>query len=112
MDGLGIGLAYQINAEAGWVVAMAVLTHDLADGVNTVSFCLAAQSETLARRWPALSGAAPLLGVIVGLGIRLPANVPTLLLAGFAGVFLYIGACELVPHGYALDPRLRTTLAK
>ena len=32
-------------------------------------------------------------------------------MAMFAGVFVYIGACELVPRSYALDPRLRTTAA-
>ena len=29
----------------------------------------------------------------------------------FAGIFLYIGACELVPRSRALDPKLRTSLA-
>lgn len=111
LDGLGIGIAFQIDADAGWVVALAVLTHDLADGVNTVSLCLAAQNEAAARNWLALNGAAPMLGVLLGLGVHVPATALAPLLAGFAGVFLYIGACELLPRSYALDPRLRTTLA-
>ena len=111
LDGLGIGLAFQIDARAGWLVALAVLTHDVADGVNTVSLCLAAQAEGAARRWLMLNGAAPLIGVLVGLSIVIPAAMLAPLLAGFAGVFLYIGACELVPRSYALDPRLRTTVA-
>ena len=111
MDGMGIGLAFQVDARAGWLVALAVLTHDLADGVNTVSLCLAARSEEAARRWLVLNGAAPMFGVLLGLGIRIPPSLLAPLMAGFAGVFLYIGACELVPRSYALDPRLRTTLA-
>lgn len=111
IDGLGIGIAFQIDAGAGWLVALAVLTHDLADGVNTVSLCLAAQSEEAARIWLVLNGAAPMLGVLLGLGIAVPALMLAPLMAGFAGVFLYIGACELLPRSYALDPRLRTTLA-
>ena len=111
LDGLGIGLAFQIDREAGWLVAVAVLTHDLADGVNTVSLCLAANDESAARRWLALNGMAPVIGVLLGMAVVIPSAMLAPLLAAFAGVFLYIGACELVPRSYALDPRLRTTLA-
>ena len=111
VDGLGIGLAFQIDAHAGWLVALAVLTHDFADGVNTVNLCLAAQAEAAARGWLVLNGLAPLLGVLVGMSITIPPPMLAPLLGAFAGVFLYIGACELLPRSYALDPRLRTTLA-
>ena len=111
LDGMGIGLAFQISEQAGWVVALAVMTHDLADGVNTVSLCLAAKAEEAARRWLALNGAAPMLGVLAGLSVVVPSIALAPLLGVFAGVFLYIGACELMPRSYALDPRLRTTLA-
>jgi zinc transporter ZupT len=111
MDGMGIGIAFQIDAQAGWLVALAVLTHDIADGVNTVSLCLAARSEDVARRWLVLNGAAPMVGVLIGLGLSVPPVMLAPLMAAFAGVFLYIGACELVPRSHALDPRLRTTLA-
>lgn len=111
LDGMGIGLAFQIDAEAGWLVALAVLTHDVADGVNVVSLCLTAKAEDAARGWLALNGAAPLLGVLTGLSIAVPAAMLAPMLAVFAGVFLYIGACELVPRSHALDPRVRTTVA-
>ncbi|MCT8000430.1 ZIP family metal transporter [Sphingomonas sanguinis] len=111
MDGLGIGLAFQIDTAAGWMIALAVLTHDVADGVNTVSLSLAARSEAAARRWLLLNGAAPMLGVLIGLGISIPASMLAPLMALFAGVFLYIGACELVPRSQSLDPRFRTSIA-
>ncbi|WP_294200257.1 ZIP family metal transporter [uncultured Sphingomonas sp.] len=108
MDGLGIGVAFQIDTAAGWMIALAVLTHDVADGVNTVSLSLAARSEAAARRWLVLNGVAPMLGVIIGLGISIPSTMLAPLMALFAGIFLYIGACELVPRSQSLDPRLRT----
>lgn len=111
MDGIGIGLAFQIDTAAGWMIALAVLTHDIADGVNTVSLSLAARSETAARRWLVLNGVAPMLGVVLGLAIIIPAGMLAPIMAMFAGIFLYIGACELVPRSRALDPRLRTSLA-
>lgn len=111
MDGLGIGVAFQIDTAAGWMIALAVLTHDVADGVNTVSLSLAARSEAVARRWLVLNGIAPMLGVIIGLAITIPATMLAPLMALFAGIFLYIGACELVPRSQSLDPRLKTGLA-
>ena len=111
MDGLGIGVAFQVSPTIGWMVALAVLTHDIADGVNTVSLCLAAERHRAARAWLVANGTAPLLGVVTGLLVRVPPTVSAPLMAVFAGVFLYIGACELVPRSHALDPRLRTTLA-
>ena len=111
MDGLGIGLAFQIDTSAGWMIALAVLTHDVADGVNTVSLSLAARSEAAARRWLAVNGVAPMLGVLLGLAIVIPAAMLAPMMGVFAGIFLYIGACELVPRSRALDPKLRTSLA-
>lgn len=111
LDGMGIGLAFQISPDVGWVVALAVLTHDVADGINTVSLALAGGRAQLAPRWLLVNGAAPLLGVLVGLVVQVPPTLLAPMLAGFAGVFLFIGACELMPKSVLRDPRLRTTWA-
>lgn len=111
IDGVMIGIAFQVSQDVGWLVAAAVLTHDLADGINTVSLSLARSGPRLARRWLLINGAAPLTGTMVGLLIQVSPADMALLLALFGGVFLYIGACELVPRSHARDPRLRVTLA-
>ena len=111
IDGLGIGLGFQASSTAGWLIAVAVLTHDLADGINTVSLCLAAKRQDAARFWLGANGIAPLIGTVIGLSVTIMPSVLAVLLALFAGSFLYIGACELIPRSYALNPRLRTTTA-
>ncbi len=111
LDGMGIGLAFQVSPAIGWALAIAVLTHDVADGMNTVSLALTGRRPALARRWLLINGLAPLTGVVLGLAIRLPQTVLALLLAGFAGVFLFIAACELIPRSRLRDPRLRATIA-
>lgn len=58
-----------------------------------------------------LNGAAPLFGELIGLSVAAPAAMLAPLLAAVTEVFLYTGACELVPRSYALDRRLRMTLA-
>ena len=37
LDGVGIGLAFQVNDTVGFAVALAVIAHDFADGLNTVT---------------------------------------------------------------------------
>jgi ZIP family zinc transporter len=76
----------------------------VADGLNVVSFCLTAKAEEAAPGWLALNGAAPLLGVFTRLSITVPAAMLAPMLAVFAGVFLHIGACELVPRACARPP--------
>ena len=40
LDGVGIGLAFQVNSQVGIAVAIAVIAHDFSDGLNTVSLML------------------------------------------------------------------------
>ena len=40
MDGVGIGLAFQVSNAVGIVVAVAVIAHDFCDGLNTVGLML------------------------------------------------------------------------
>jgi ZIP family zinc transporter len=109
LDGAAMGLAFQVSPSVGWIVALAVLTHDLADGVNTVSLALAASRKRVALCWLLANGAAPLIGVMLGLVVRLENALLAPIMGAFAGVFLYIGSCELVPRSFERDPRLRTT---
>lgn len=111
LDGVAMGMAFQISPEIGWVVALAVLTHDLADGVNTVSLALSSSKHQTALRWLLANGAAPFAGVIVGMLAHLDGWLLAPLMGAFAGVFLYIGACELVPRSLVRDGRMRTTWA-
>ena len=49
IDGLAVGLAFGANTSTGVLVLIAVLSHDFADGLNTVSFVLN-QSRIALRR--------------------------------------------------------------
>src|SRR5450759_633384 len=40
IDGLGIGLAFSLNPKISLLVFLALITHDFADGFNTVTFVL------------------------------------------------------------------------
>ena len=52
IDGLGIGLAFGLDTTTGVLVFIAVVSHDFADGLNTVSFVLSqSQDRRRAKRW-------------------------------------------------------------
>jgi ZIP family zinc transporter len=112
MDGLAIGLAFQVSAAAAAIVAAGVIAHDLADGVNTVTSAKSGgASGQAARGWLIADAAAPLAGILLGRLIQLPAHTVGALLALFAGAFLCIGASELIPASRSRHPGLSTTFA-
>jgi zinc transporter ZupT len=112
MDGLGIGLAFQFSSTTGLIVAAAVLAHDLCDGANTVIMSLAAgASPGTAKRWLAADALAPLVGIVIARLIAVPGPVLGLLLALFAGFFLYVGASDLLPKSHRDRPQRSTVAA-
>ena len=111
LDGLGIGLAFHVSTGAGLVLAFAVLAHDFSDGVNTVSLSLTRAGSKTARGWLVADSIAPIVGIAAAQLIRVPGGELALLLAAFAGLFLYIGASELVPESHQRHPHLWTSIA-
>ncbi len=105
MDGLGIGLAFQVSSAAGLIVAIAVLAHDFLDGANTVTLSFAGGGTvTAARRWLAIDALAPLVGIAIARTVIVPQEILGLLLGVFGGGFLYIGASELLPRSQDGEP--------
>jgi zinc transporter ZupT len=112
LDGLGIGLAFQVAPAIGVVVAAAVLAHDVADGVNTVTLSLSGGGgQGRARGWLIADAAAPLVGIGLTRLFTVSQGPLGLAIALFAGFFLYIGASALAPASHRAMPRLRTSLA-
>ena len=101
IDGLGIGLAFGIDATTGFLVFIAVISHDFADGLNTVSFVMRQSGDRRrAIRWLAIDAAAPLLGAIVGASLSIGEEQLGAVLAVYAGFFLFMGATDLLPHAH------------
>jgi zinc transporter ZupT len=112
LDGLGVGLAFQVSAAIGVVVAVAVLAHDISDGVNTVTLSLSGGGgPKRARGWLIADAAAPLVGIGLTRLFTMAEGPLGLVIALFAGFFLYIGAVGLTPASHRALPRLWTSLA-
>jgi len=110
LDGVAIGLAFQTSHEVGIVVAIAVLTHDFSDGINTMNIVLKNQGRRAQGfRWLVVDALAPVLGVAATHFFTLPGDGFGTALALFAGFFLYIGASDLIPESYHAHPKFLTT---
>ena len=110
LDGVAIGLAFQASHQVGIIVAIAVLTHDFSDGINTMNIVLKNQGRrSRALSWLFADAIAPVLGVASTYFFTLPGEAFGTALALFAGFFLYIGASDLIPESYHAHPKFLTT---
>jgi zinc transporter, ZIP family len=111
IDGLGIGLAFGLDTRTGVLVFIAVVSHDFADGLNTVGFVLRQGGDRgRALKWLAADAIAPLVGAIVGASLDVSEASLGSLLAVYVGFFLFMGATDLLPHAHEHPSRLRVAL--
>src|SRR5947209_7018548 len=105
LDGLAIGVGFKAGTSVGVVVLLAVVAHDFADGLNTVTFMLAARNN----RWRTatllvVDALAPVVGALVAGRLNIAPRVVAYQLSCFDGFLLYLGASDLLPQVHA-QPR-------
>lgn len=111
LDGVGIGLGFQVSTEVGIAVAIAVIAHDFADGINTVSVALRhGHNEKSARWFLGLDAIAPVFGALSTLLFVLPPFALVLYLGFFAGFLLYISASDILPEAHRNKNSLSTVV--
>ncbi len=102
MDGVGIGLGFQVNQAVGILVAIAVIAHDFTDGMNTVTLVLLNKNhENTAKKFLYIDAIAPILGVVSTLFFHLPESFLVLYLGFFAGFLSYIGGSDILPEAHS-----------
>lgn len=104
LDGFAIGLGFHLSTGVGWIVAAAVLAHDMADGCNTVVLALVSEDRKLAWRWLLANGLAPTLGVLSAGQFQLDDTWVAPVTAILGGIFLYVAVSQLLPRSRALRP--------
>src|SRR5258707_2624082 len=104
LDGVAIGVGFQTSVEVGLLIAFGIIAHDFSDGLNTVTVVLAhGKSHRDAIFWLIIDMSAPVLGAASTLMFDLRGELLPLMLAFFAGSFLYIGASDLLPEAREHD---------
>jgi ZIP family zinc transporter len=99
LDGLAIGVGFEAGTKVGFIVLLAVVAHDFADGLNTVTFMLATRNS----RWRtflllAVDASAPVAGALCAGLFRITPYHLAFQLSFFAGFLLYLGASDLLPQ--------------
>jgi zinc transporter ZupT len=110
IDGFGIGVAFSISSAVGLSVALAVISHNISDGVNTTSTLLKNKVSDLNTKIILTTNVlAPLLGVISSFFFNLSSKFVLLYLAFFSGSILYLAISDILPHAHS-DLKNKTPL--
>ncbi|MFX1497676.1 MAG: ZIP family metal transporter [Promethearchaeota archaeon] len=105
IDGFAIGVGFQFSPTVGLIIAIAVISHDFSDGLNTTTLMLTTGNSLKKSIWILLLDAStPFLGVVTTFFISFPEVILILILPFFAGSFLYLGASELLPDAHEKNP--------
>jgi ZIP family zinc transporter len=102
LDGVGIGLGFQVDYRVGLLIALAILAHGFSDGLNTASLMMI-NKNTMKRTisFLLMDAVAPILGVLATLIFIIPESFLVLYLGFFAGFILYISASDLLPEAHS-----------
>lgn len=112
LDGLALGVAFQLSLDVAIPVALAILVHAFGDGLNTVSLLI--KTGAWQRKAIALLGVdaiARVSGAALGSYVVLSEPVLALYLALFAGFVVYIATSHILPEAHSHHPSRLTLLA-
>lgn len=103
LDGVAIGGGFAVDTRLGVLVLVAVLLHDFSDGMSTVTLLKHGFGQN--RRWilPFWIGdaIAPIFGALIGHAVAPSGSVIALMLASFAGFFLFLALSDLLPQAHS-----------
>ncbi len=104
LEGLAIGLSFQLQFGLGIVVAMAVVSHDFCDGVSTLALMLnSGNSLKSSLRLLFVDASAPIIGAAATLFVSIQESFLIFSLSFLVGTFLYIGGGTLLPDAYRMN---------
>ncbi|MCB5181235.1 ZIP family metal transporter [Streptomyces antimicrobicus] len=110
-DGVALGAAFQVGGGMGAAVALAVVTHDFADGFNTYTLTrLYGNARRKALAMLFADAVAPVVGAASTLLFTLPEEPLGAYLGFFGGALLYLASAEILPEAHHRHPALSTLL--
>lgn len=104
IEGLAIGLSFQLQFGLGIFVAIAVISHDFCDGISTLALMLNS-GNTLKSSMNMLfvDAIAPVLGAAITLFFSIENYFLVVMLSFLAGSFMYMGGGTLLPDANRMN---------
>ncbi len=104
IEGLAIGVSFQLQFGLGVFVAIAVISHDFCDGISTLTLMLnSGNSMKSSVSMLFVDAIAPVLGVTTTLFVSVGTYFLAFMLSFLAGSFLYIGGGSLLPEALHMN---------
>lgn len=109
LDGLSIGVGFQVSSAVGYAVALAVVGHRFADGFDTATFMLLHKNKlSHIKNFMAVVIAMPIVGGLASLTVTLSESALTIYLGFFAGLLMYIAASNILPQAHTKSTSYKT----
>lgn len=112
LDGIALGVAFQVSTSLGYAVFIAIMVHAFSDGLNTVSFLV--RHDKWTSRAIALLGVDAVMRISgAALGTFLTISTPYLgiYLGIFSGFLIYLATSHILPEAHSRHPSRLTMLA-
>lgn len=101
LDGLSIGVGFQVSASVGTAVALAVIGHRFVDGFDTTTFMLFHKNKlTHIKIWLGVVIVMPIVGGLVSFAVNLSETALAVYLGFFGGFIFYIAASNIMPQAH------------
>ena len=104
IEGLAIGVSFQVQFGLGIFVAIAVVSHDFCDGISTLALMLnSGNSPKFSMNMLFIDAIAPVLGAVTTLFFSIENYLLVMMLSFLAGSFMYIGGVTLLPDANRMN---------
>ncbi len=111
LEGLAIGVSFQLQFGLGVFIAVAVISHDFCDGISTLALMLnSGNSLKSSISMLFVDAIAPALGAALSLIFAVQNYLLVYALSFLLGSFLYIGIGTLLPDAYRMNRPIVTTM--
>ena len=112
LDGVALGIAFQVSTALGITVFIALLAHAFSDGLNTVSLLVKlGQWSERGKFLLGIDAIARISGAILGTTLVISDSAIAIYLAAFSGIVIYLATSHILPEAHANHPTRRTMLA-
>jgi zinc transporter ZupT len=112
LDGIALGVAFEVSNNLGLAVFIALLVHAFSDGLNTVSFLIKSGAWGKKGIWLlGVDAIARIGGAVVGSALALSDNFVATYLALFAGIVIYLATSHILPEAHSRHKSRYTIVA-